>query len=96
MLIPQACGLGAQRLRLQTGESRGWAELWEPGTRPRRPGAGVRLNTPWKGAPTAAVEVVRCVAGRTGTGALEGLRAPQRGYSCSYQLSFLLSQPPQV
>lgn len=86
--------LGAQRLRLQTGESGGWAELWDPGTRAADPGAGVRLNTPWRGAPTAAVEVVRCVAGRTGAGALEGLRAPQRGHSCSYQHSFLFSQPP--
>ena len=104
--IPRPCGPGAQRVGLQTGESGGWAScgrLGAPGeTRPGSPRARTSLLTHRRGAPTAAVEAVLRVPGRTRAGAVRGTaRAPNAGTaglrnlaSFSYQLLFLLSQLP--
>lgn len=69
VLILPPCGLGAQRVRLQTGESGGWASCWRQGTpgrpRPRSPRSWHTSDHPGKGVAATAVEAVLCVPGHT-------------------------------
>lgn len=78
VLILPPCGQVALRVRLQTGESGGWASGWRQGTpgrpRPRSPRSW-NVSDPQEGGDPAAVEAVPCTPGHIRAGAWDRRRA---------------------